>query len=302
MKKLNVLVTGSGGMLGSAVVPYFKKQGTNLLSTSRTKNSTIVEKVLDVTEFNSFEKFVKQHKPDLILHLAAETSLEFCEENPDNAYKTNTLGVHNAAILSEKYNCTLVYISTAGVFDGKKKMPYIEADEPNPIMVYGRSKYEGEKFVREYCKRYFIVRAGWMVGGMDKDKKFVSLIVDQLAKGQKLIKAVDDKFGTPTYAPFFASNLFGLIQTEFYGTYHMACDGIGSRYDVAKEIVKLLGLHKTVKVKPVPSSYFKERYYVVRPKSEAMRNANLELRGINQMGHWKDGLKQYVKDLYKIKK
>lgn len=140
-----------------------------------------------------------------------------------------------------------------------------------------------------------------MVGGLEKDKKFVSLIVEQLAKGKKKIHAVDDKFGTPTYTPFFAANLFELVQTKYFGTYHMACEGIGSRFDVAREIVKLLELKNKTQVIPVSSSFFEKQYYASRPRSEAMINANLTLRGLNKMGHWKEGLKHYVKDLYRTK-
>jgi dTDP-4-dehydrorhamnose reductase len=298
---MKILVTGSGGMLGSAVVPYFREKGHVVNSTSRRKNSVVVDQVLDVTDFDSYKQFIEADKPDLILHLAAETSLEFCEENPDKAYATNAIGTYNAAILSNTYDIKLVYISTAGVFDGKKKEPYTEFDEPNPIMVYGRSKFEGEKYVREHCNKYYIVRAGWMVGGLEKDKKFVSLIVNQVIEGKKEIFAVNDKFGAPTYAPYFAENLMTLVNTEFYGTYHMVCEGYGSRYDVAKEIISILGKENEISLTPVGSDHFKETYYAPRPESECLRNYMLHLRGINQMGDWKKALAQYVKDLFHSK-
>lgn len=302
VKNRRVLVTGSGGMLGSAVVPTFRKHGYEVLSSSRRKNTKVVDEVMDVTDFKHFDSLMKKFMPGLLLHLAAETDLEFCETNQNQAYQTNSFGTHNAAILAVKYDAALVYISTAGVFDGKKSTPYIEFDRPKPIMVYGRSKLEGEKFVKSYCQRYFIVRAGWMIGGLEKDKKFVGAVIDQIYNGARKVYALTDKFGTPTYAPYFAENLISLVNTEYYGLYHMACEGEASRFDVANEIVRSLEMDKKVEVVPVTGNYFDKKYFVPRPTSEIMRNMGLEMRGINQMSHWKVALHQYVKDLWELKK
>lgn len=297
-----ILVTGCGGMLGSAVVPYFKKIGYKVIATSRRKNVEIVDEVLDVTMFDLFEEKINQHKPDMIFHLAAETSLEYCEDNPDKAFNNNTIGIQNAALLSKKYNIELVYISTAGVFNGLKSKPYDEFDTPDPIMIYGKSKYEGEKLVKMLCDRFYIVRAGWMIGGIERDKKFVSLIVEQLANNAKKIYAVNDKIGSPTFAPLFAKNLENLIRTGFYGIYHMTSEGYDTRYDVAKEIIKILGLTNKVELISVSSDFFSKNYYVPRPPSESMRNYNLALRGINNMGDWRHAIVPYVKELFHQKR
>src|SRR5262249_42180695 len=155
-----------------------------------------------------------------------------------------------------KYGATIVYISTAGVFDGKKDDgPYSEDHAPNPIMVYGREKFRGEQHVRDIAGRYFIVRAGWMVGGgVRNDHKFVRLIIDQLQAGARIIHAVNDRFGTPTYTHDFAMNLFDLLEYNCFGTYHMVCRGRGSRFDVAKEIVRL-SRFPDVEVHPVSSEF-----------------------------------------------
>lgn len=299
MKKIkSVLATGTGGMLGSTVVPTFREGGIHVLSTSRRKNVKIVDEILDVTNFEQYEKYIKKSKPEMLIHLAAETDLEYCENFPDKAFATNTIGEHNAALLSVKYDIPLVVISTAGIYDGTKKTPYNEFDLPSPINVYGNSKLQGEKFVKKYCKKYFIARAGWMVGGMGRDKKFVSHIVNQIVDGAKEIYAVKDKFGAPTYAPDFAKNLLELIQTPYYGVYNMVCEGNITRHDIAEEILKVLKLDQKIKLNEVDSDHFKQDFFAPRPRSEAMDNYHLKLRNLNRMRPWKDALSEYIKELY----
>ena len=179
----------------------------------------------------------------------------------------------------------MTFISTAGVFDGTKESgPYTEFDAPNPINTYGATKFEAEKLVAGILEKYYIIRAGWMVGGgADKDHKFVARILSQVREGRTTIHAVGDKFGTPTYTYDFAQNMLELVETPFYGRYHMACLGEGSRYqDVALEIVDFYG-RRDVSVVPVTSDAFVDDYPAPRPRSEMMRNRMLELRGMNRM-------------------
>jgi dTDP-4-dehydrorhamnose reductase len=191
----------------------------------------------------------------------------------------------------------LTYISTAGVFDGCKESPYTEFDQPNPINVYGASKFQGEQIIRATLPNHYIVRAGWMVGGRERDRKFVMKILAQLKKGVSKIYAVTDRRGTPTYAPAFSSVLEELIRTNQYGTYHLACTGSATRYDVAQHILRILG-RQDVKLEGVTSDYFKEEYFAPRPVSEEMRNYVLELRNMNTMPHWKTALEAYLKESF----
>ena len=159
---------------------------------------------LDVRDSAAVRDVIDEVRPDLVLHLAAETDLERCEAYSDDAFITNTLGTQNVAVASRNVDATLVYISTAGVFDGEKLTPYTEFDEARPINVYGRSKYEGEVLVLRLAPRSFVVRAGWMIGGAERDHKFVAKMVAQLKDGATSIQAVTDKLGTPTYTRDFA--------------------------------------------------------------------------------------------------
>ncbi len=290
-------ITGCGGMLGEAVYPYFVQRYDHVLATDKAPSSNWCSQ-LDVRDAEGLRKAIAEFEPDLILHLAAETDLEFCEANPEIAEATNVTGTRNVAELAEATGAALVYISTAGVFDGEKESFYTEEDKPNPIMVYGDTKFRGEEVVREVCRKHYVVRAGWMVGGgPDKDHKFVSKILDQILSGQKTLHVVNDRFGTPTYTYDFAMNLFQLLETEAYGTYHMVCEGAGSRHDVALELVRICQQGE-IAVEAVTSEYFKDEYFAPRPVSEMMLNANLEKLGINLMRPWRDALEEYVNTHY----
>lgn len=285
-------------MLGNAIIPYFRAYCGDVLATDREVSADWIQ-ALDVTDHQKVADLVESFQPDLILHLAAETDLEYCEDNAQLAEDVNATATKHIATLARGIDIPLVYISTAGVFDGTKTSAYTEADQPVPIMVYGQTKYDGEEFVRAICEKYYIIRAGWMVGGgMSKDHKFVHKMLDQILEGKKTLHAVDDKFGTPTYTHDFAMNLFKLLAVEAYGTYHMVCEGSGSRYDVAKELVRLCGLEDEIELVAVDSDFFKDVYFAPRPTSEMMLNANLEKEGINLMRNWKVALSDYLEKEY----
>lgn len=252
---------------------------------------------LDVRDFGAVQRTMGEVRPDMVLHLAAETNLETCEADQDGAYRTNTIGTQHIALACRDRDATMVYISTAGVFDGlKRDGPYTEFDEPNPINVYGDSKYQGELFVLRLVPRHFVVRAGWMIGGADRDHKFVARILAQLGEGRTTIHAVTDRHGTPTYTKDFAANLLELVNTPLYGRYHMAGKGEGTRFDVAIEILEAIG-RTDVTVVPVDSSYFNDEFPTPRLPSEVMRNLMLDLHGLNRMRPWRIALRDYIDTL-----
>ena len=293
---MRLFITGCAGMLGSAVYPAAVAAGHDVVATDLAPRPDLGFPMgtLDVRDASAVRKQIDAARPDVVLHLAAETDLETCEADPDHAYGTNTIGTQNVALASTAVDSLMVYISTAGVFDGEKTDgPYVEFDAARPINNYGRSKFQGELVVEHLHARYFIVRAGWMIGGAQRDHKFVAKVIEQLRAGSRTIRAVTDKLGTPTYAADFAANLLELIGTPFYGRYHMACLGDGSRFDVASEIVAYFG-RSDVEVMPVTSDVFAEIYSAPRPRSEIMRNYMLDLRGLNRMRPWRDALKEYL--------
>ena len=296
---MKIFIAGAGGMLGQAFKKIADEKKYLTKFTDKDVNEEWIE-FLDFRDFIDYEKQVMDFNPDILVHLGAYTSLEYCEENVDDTYKTNTLSVEYAVQIANRLNIPIGYISTAGIFDGKKQ-EYDDWDQPNPLGVYARSKYMGEKYVLNNAQKYFVCRAGWMMGGgPKKDKKFVNKIMQQINSGQKEIFVVDDKDGTPTFTIDFARNFYELIETNFYGIYNMVCGGLTSRYEVSKEIIKILNKEDEIKLTPVNSEYFKDQYFAERPPCERLVNKRLNLIGLNKMRDWKICLKEYLSDYYGV--
>jgi dTDP-4-dehydrorhamnose reductase len=263
------------------------------LATDIDVNETWLE-YLDVRDIGSLCRKVAEFKPDLIINLAALTDLEYCEKNQEEAWLTNALGQENICSASQQCNATVVYICTAGIFDGKQEF-YHDFDTPNPLSYYGKSKYHGETITQLMLNKYFIFRAGWMMGGgIRKDKKFISKIFKQLKAGAKELFVVNDKLGTPTYTVDFAASMFQIVESDLYGLYNMVCEGNASRYDVAREFLRQLGLEDSVKLTVVDSDYFKQEYFAPRPYSEQLVNLKLMKRGMYFMRNWKTCLAEYA--------
>lgn len=295
MKK-KIYIAGCGGMLGEAFYFQFKDE-FNLKCTDIDVNDSWLE-YLDFRDFEKYRKDVSDFAPDLLFHLGAYTDLEYCEEHADDTYDTNTLSVENAVHIANSLKIPVLYISTAGIFDGEEEL-YDDWAQPAPLGVYARSKYMGERFVVENAERYLICRAGWMMGGgPEKDKKFIQKIMKQIKAGKKELFIVDDKDGTPTYTHDFAKNVKLLLDKELWGLYNLVCEGQTSRLEVARYLVKAIDKEKEIQITPVHSDYFKSEYYAERPKSERLINRKLNIRGLNIMRDWKTTLDEYLKKYY----
>ena len=294
MKK--IYIAGCGGMLGEAFYKQFKNE-YELKCTDKDVNEEWLS-FLDFRDIKAYKKDLLDFKPDYLFHLGAYTDLEYCEMNIDDTYQTNTIAVENAVYIANQFDIPLLYISTAGIFDGKKDL-YDDWDTPNPLGVYARSKYAAERFVVENADRYLICRAGWMMGaGPKKDKKFIQKVMKQIKDGKKELFIVNDKDGTPTYTHDFAKNVKALIEKEYWGLYNMVCGGETSRFEVLSELLKILNLTDKIKLNIVTSDYYAKEYFAPRPPSERLVNKKLDLRGLNLMRNWKDALKEYIADYY----
>ena len=295
-QRKKIYIAGCGGMLGEAFYKVFGDEYE-----LRCTDIDVNEKWLSFLDFRDYDAYwqdVSEFKPNYLFHLGAYTDLEYCELNQDDAYATNTIAVENAVYISNKLNIPLLYISTAGIFDGSKDT-FDDWDQPNPMGHYARSKYVGEVFVANSVVRHLICRAGWMMGaGPKKDKKFIQKIMQQLKDGKKELLVVNDKLGTPTYTHDFARNVKVLLEKEFWGLYNMVCDGITGRLEVAQELIKILGLEKEVKVTPVDSAYWHNIYFANRPRSERLINEKLNIRKLNIMRDWRTCLTEYIQDYY----
>ena len=292
-KKTRIYVAGCGGMLGEAVYNHFSPIA-ELMATDIDTNESWLG-YADVRDYLSINRSIEEFQPNIIINLAALTDLEECEEDKENAWLTNGLGAENLVLIASKLNATLIHISTAGIFDGKKEF-YSDFDSPNPMGTYAKSKYYAETIVSTNLEKYYVFRAGWMMGGGPiKDKKFINKIYQQIRNGVDELNVVDDKLGTPTYTFDFTIGIQTLIESDLYGLYNQVCGGSGSRYDVAIEFMRLMNLEDKIKLNRVTSDFFKEEYFAPRPESEKLLNTKLDARSLNVMRDWLICLNEYSK-------
>lgn len=277
-KKITVLVTGAEGMVGSYVSVVFGSDSYNNILASKT--------VLDVTDRARVQRYIRKYKPNVVLHLAAKTDVDACERDPVITSRVNYEGTKNIADICKKLGCILIYISTSAVFKGDKK-GFLEHDIPDPVNVYGKSKLEGEKYILDHLANFYIVRAGWMIGGGKKEKKFVSYIINQ-AKNDTPLHVVNDKFGTVTYARELIEFLKILIEKKYpYGIYHFGSKGICSRFEMAKTILKTI--KKKIPVNAVSSSMFMSTFSAPRPNFEVIKSSKYKFTKT-----WRQSIKDYI--------
>lgn len=289
-----VYIAGCGGMLGHAVYQEFAPDSTIKATDLEATGDWLAH--ADVRDMAAFDASVRDFKPDLLINLAALTDLEFCEHNPDNAWLTNALGAENAALIAAALDIPVVHISSAGVMNGAQS-EYNDFETPAPLGIYARSKYYAERIVQKLAPRHFVLRAGWMMGGGPSvDKKFINKLFKQILAGATELRVVDDKFGTPTYTVPFAHGIRLVTATRWYGLYNQVCEGECSRYEVAIEFIRLLGLEGKIRVLAVTSNSLAEAYFAPRPASERLRNLKLRARGFTHMPHWRDALAQYTQE------
>jgi dTDP-4-dehydrorhamnose reductase len=277
-----ILVTGANGMVGSYAREVFSDDKLFL--------SDLPE--LDITKKDNVFRYVDKYKPSVILHLAAETDVDRCEREPEHAHLVNTIGTQNVALACQEFGAVMVFASSGSVFNGTGRNIYTEFDKPAPKSVYSKTKYAGELIIESQLKKFFIFRAGWMIGGgQKKDNKFVGKIIE-LCKTRGELEIVNDKFGSLTFARDFLSGIKKVLETQKYGLYHLVNAGVCTRYEIAKEVVKILG--KDTKVKAVSSDRFP--LIAPRPESEAMKSLKLDIIGDDFMPAWQVSLKNYLKE------
>ncbi len=291
-----IYIAGCGGMLGEAFYIKFREE-FELKCTDIDVNEEWIS-YLDFRDLEKYRKDVRDFNPHYLFHLGALTDLEYCELHPDETFETNTRSVEHAVSIANELDIPLLYVSTAGIYDGHKEI-YDDWDLPNPQGVYSRSKFAGEQFVRGHSRRYLVCRAGWMMGGgPTKDKKFINKLIRQLKIGRRELNVVNDKLGTPTYTHDFAGNVRALLERNYWGLYNMVCDGAASRLEIARELVAVLGWGDKVKINEVSSDFFRKEYFAPRPDSERLINCKLRIRGVDRMRDWKIALRDYVGAYY----
>lgn len=289
MKK--ILVTGCNGQLGRAIRKEYATSDAEFINTDVVEGEGVVS--LDITDVDAVLKLVRAEKPDVIINCAAHTNVDKCEEQWDLAYKINAIGPRNLSIAATEADAKMIHVSTDYVFEGNGTRPYTEFDAPNPVSAYGKTKLEGENFVKEFAKKHFILRTAWLYGD---GKNFVKTML-ALAENHDELNVVCDQVGTPTSAVELAKMIHYLEGTENYGTFHATCEGDTNWADFAEAIFKRAG--KNVKVNHVTSKQYKEMNPASanRPAYSILEDYMIKLTSDFVMADWQDALDVYMKEL-----
>lgn len=282
---MKVLLIGANGQLGQDILKTFKEPYFVIPS---------FREDLDITDFKKVKRTLKKIKPNLIINTAAYHKVDEIENNHQKAFQINAIAQQNISKAASEIDSTVVFISTDYVFgrDSKRKSPYHETDLPGPVNTYGLTKLAGEEMTKIYAKKYFVVRTSGLYGTSQSSQKGDNFIerMRKLSSQKNEIKVVNDQFLSPTYTLNLAQNLYSLLKTDKYNTYHMVSEGSCSWWQFTNEIFRFLKLN--TKVTPVSSSFFETE--ARRPSYSVLRNANLNKNGLNIMNHWKINLRAYL--------
>ncbi len=289
MKK--ILITGANGQLGRALDMEYKGEDVQFIRTDVAESEGIT--ALDITRIEDVLSLVSLKQPDVIINCAAHTNVDKCETQEDLAYKINAIGARNLSIAAQKADAKLIQVSTDYVFSGDASEPITEFDTPGPVSAYGRTKYAGEEFVKEFSNRHFILRTAWLYGD---GHNFVKTML-KLAETHDTLSVVKDQLGSPTSATELARLIHYLEPTENYGTYHATCEGMCSWAEFADAI--FARAKKDVKVTHVTTQEYRSMnpQSAKRPAYSVLDNYMLRLTGDYRMSSWQAALDEYMETL-----
>jgi dTDP-4-dehydrorhamnose reductase len=283
---MKIAVIGADGQLGTDICDALEKNSDDVIK--------LTIEHIEVTDIDSVSNVLKEARPEVVINTAAFHDLETCEDEPLRAFEVNALGGRNAALVCNDINAVLMHISTDYVFDGKKRVPYIETDKPMPLNVYANTKLAGEYFVEAIAKKFYIIRVSGIYGKAPcigkKGMNFVNLML-KLSRERDEVRVVDNEILTPTSTVEIANQIVKIINSHAeYGLYHCTAEGSCSWYEFAKEIFDIT--KPNIRFNKAAPGEFAVK--VNRPEYSVLENKCLKDRGINIMRHWKEGLRDYL--------
>lgn len=273
---MKIVITGAGGQLGLALQEAFTSHDVIALDHAE----------LDITQSRLVRSMIGGVNPDVVVHPAAWTDTLGCERDPERAMLVNGEGARNVADAARRFGAVILHVSTNEVFDGEKTSAYDEDDATNAINAYGRSKLGGEEAVRESLPQHYIVRTSWLYG--PGRASFPEKIL-AAARDQKQLRVVTDEVASPTLTVDLAQAIVKLIQTNSYGTYHLANAGECSRKDWAEEVLRLAGVD--VPVEATTQAEFASP--VRKPEHSTLANNRAAKLGIT-LRPWREALREYI--------
>lgn len=290
-----VLVTGASGQLGQSL-QFIAPKYTEIQFVFASSTD------LDITNQERVTSFFENNTIDFCINAAAYTAVDKAETEEEKAYLVNVVGPKNLAIACQKFDVTLVHISTDFVFDGDfsklspraESIGYSEDDTTNPIGVYGQTKLDGEKEVAKNCQKHFIIRTSWVYSPFANN--FMKTML-RLAQDRTELNVVADQIGTPTNAVDLAEVLLEIISFDFrlstfdcYGIYNYSNEGFCSWYDFVKEIFRINNV--AINVNPIPTEAYptpaKRPKYSVLDKSKIKKAFEIEIKS------WQESLLQTI--------
>lgn len=273
-----IWICGANGRVGRKLTKLLESRQAELLLTDMDS--------VDITAAGDVMEYAGLNRPHFIVNCAGLTDLAGCEQDREAAFRVNALGARNLSVAARMGKARLVQFSTDDVFDGRGGAPYTEFDMTNPQTVYGKSKLAGENFVREFCSRHIIIRSSWIFGD---GSPYLGRILEMASLG-RTIRAADDQFASPTDAGELAGKALELMYHGEDGLYHVTGQGSCSRYEFAREAVRLSGLR--AQVEPVKSG--EDRLGAMRPSYSVLDNMMLRMSGISLLPDWREMLEAYM--------
>lgn len=278
---MKILVTGAAGQLGYDVV--------KLLQACDIECKGVDFADFDITDAKETESYIKEYKPEVVIHCSAYTAVDKAEDEPEKCWAVNVDGTENIAKVCSKIDSKMIYISTDYVFPGTGEHFYEVDDATGPLSVYGKTKFAGEEAVKNWLQKYYIVRISWVFG--KNGNNFVKTML-RLGKERDEINVVCDQIGSPTYTADLAPLLCEMAMTDKYGIYHATNEGVCSWAEFAVEIFNLTGMK--ARVKPVTTAEYLAK--VQRPFNSRLSKRRLDEARFARLPAWQDALQRYLKE------
>ena len=277
-----ILICGAFGQLGHDFQELFDSLNLEYIATDRES--------LDITNIESIRKFIQKKDIDLIINCAAYNNVDKAEDEIEFCKKLNTYAPRDLAIIANEIGADYITYSTDFVFDGEKRAPYMEGDIPNPLSVYGQTKFDGEKEVLKAKPNSFIIRTSWVFGVANNN--FNKQVINW-SNGKSELSIVDDQISSPTYSKDLAKYSWELFKTKRFGLYHLSNDGEASKYDQAKYILDKIGWQGKLNRAKTKDFNLKAK----RAEYTKLDSSKLEKVIDKKLPSWQSGIDRFLEEL-----
>lgn len=292
---MRILITGASGQVGSELVRAWDVHGERDIVVALNREA------LDVSDRSAVMERITAERPDAVVNCAAKTAVDDCENDRDGTFSVNTSGVAYLAEACVDIGAHLTTISTDYVFDGTKREPYTENDPTNPLSVYGQSKLAAERTLHQALQAddtsqglsATVVRTSLVFGAYGSN--MVKAVLTQL-RSRKVLYYVTDLVACPTFAADLASVLLRLTRKRVTGLFHVANQGVVSRFDLACAVVRAVG-EDTNRVLPTTTGSLPQPHAATRPAYSALDCTTLASTGEPPLRHFTEPLAELVEEL-----